>query len=110
MSNTENKQKDGDGSDASTCSAVCKVNAELDHPSNLALEGVTEAVPYSVAKSLADEVTRLRLIFPAILEALGNGAGCSVDSSIEFLELIPKEVSLVILKLNVKGELPPCKE
>ena len=56
----------------------------------------------NAVSTLADEVARLRLIFPAILEALGNGASCSVDSSIEFLECIPKEVSLVILKHKAK--------
>jgi hypothetical protein len=36
--------------------------------------------------------SRLREIFPNILRALGNGACCSQDSSIQFLELIPDEV------------------
>lgn len=42
------------------------------------------------------EVTSLRAIFPKILDALENGAGCSPDCSIEFMQEIPREVELVI--------------
>lgn len=41
-------------------------------------------------------ISDLRSIFPAICEALGNGACCTGDNSIEFLREIPKEVGLVI--------------
>ena len=45
------------------------------------------------------EIAKLRAIFPKILEALESG-GCSADCSIEFLEMIPNEVGLVIRKLK----------
>lgn len=41
-------------------------------------------------------ISELRAIFPAVCEALGNGAYCTGDNSIEFLREIPKEVALVI--------------
>jgi hypothetical protein len=41
------------------------------------------------------ENARLRAIFPKILEALKSG-GCSPDCSVEFMEMIPDEVRLVI--------------
>jgi hypothetical protein len=47
-----------------------------------------------VMAGLRKEIERLRAIFPAILKALGSG-GCTSDASIEFLEMIPTEVSLV---------------
>jgi hypothetical protein len=50
--------------------------------------------------ALAEEVYRLRHIFPKILEALGNGSGCVPDVSIEFLEGIPREVELVVRDLK----------
>jgi hypothetical protein len=40
----------------------------------------------------ATNCSRLRAIFPNILHALGNGACCSRDSSVELFELIPSEV------------------
>jgi DNA repair exonuclease SbcCD ATPase subunit len=42
------------------------------------------------------ENERLRAIFPKILEALGNGAGCTTDVSLEFLEDIPQEIRLFL--------------
>ena len=45
---------------------------------------------------LQKEVLDLRLIFPQILEALGNGAQCTAQCSLEFLQEIPNEVKLYI--------------
>lgn len=42
------------------------------------------------------ELAEVRNLFPAILEALGNGAGCTKDVSLEFLAEIPSEVRLVV--------------
>jgi hypothetical protein len=46
-----------------------------------------------------NEISRLRAIFPKILEELQSGA-CTEDCSIEFLELIPREVRMVMGKLE----------
>jgi len=50
-----------------------------------------------------NEISRLRAIFPKILEELQSGA-CTEDCSIEFLELIPNEVGMVMNKLERKLE------
>ena len=49
--------------------------------------------------SPSSETERLRAIFPKILESLESG-GCSADCSIEFMEMIPNEVGLVVRKLK----------
>lgn len=49
------------------------------------------------------EVEELRKIFPAILDALGNGAWCSETVSLEFLQEIPKEVKMVVEGLQRKN-------
>lgn len=48
-------------------------------------------------RALADQ---LREIFPKILDALGNGSGCTPEVSLEFLQGIPKEVELVVKHLK----------
>ena len=48
------------------------------------------------------ENLRLRAIFPKICQALDNGACCSINSSIEFLELIPKEIERVLVKAGIR--------
>jgi DNA-directed RNA polymerase alpha subunit len=50
--------------------------------------------------NLVTERDSLRLIFPKILEALGNGSGCTPDASIEFLRWIPDEVASVVRRLR----------
>ena len=50
-----------------------------------------------------NEISRLRAIFPKILEELQSGA-CTEDCSIEFLEMIPREVRMVMGKLERKLE------
>lgn len=50
------------------------------------------------------EVEELRKIFPAILEALGNGAWCSETVSLGFLQEIPKEVKGVVEGLKRERE------
>lgn len=49
---------------------------------------------------LKEENTKLRELFPKILDALGNGSGCTRDVSLEFLQGIPKEVELVVKNLK----------
>lgn len=39
--------------------------------------------------------SRLRRTLSNVLLALGNGAACSQDASLEFMEMIPREVELV---------------
>lgn len=41
---------------------------------------------------------RIREIFPKILEALGHGAWCVPEASVEFLENIPAEIKLFVKK------------
>lgn len=50
--------------------------------------------------SLEEENTKLRELFPKILNALGNGSGCKPEVSLEFLQGIPKEVELVVKNLK----------
>ena len=44
--------------------------------------------------------SRLRRTLSNVLLALGNGAACSQHASLEFLEMIPREVALVRQKLE----------
>ena len=52
------------------------------------------------ASSLEEENAKLRELFPKILDALGNGSGCTPEVSLEFLQGIPKEVELVVKNLK----------
>jgi hypothetical protein len=54
--------------------------------------------------SQSSEVVRLRSIFPKILEALQSGA-CSSDCSVEFMEMIPNEVAMVLKKIKRERDL-----
>jgi len=49
------------------------------------------------AKERLDAATcsRLRRTLSNVLLALGNGAACSQDASLEFMEMLPREVELV---------------
>jgi transposase len=49
---------------------------------------------------LERELADLREIFPKVLDALGNGAGCLPSCSVEFMREIPKEVRLVVTGLK----------
>ena len=51
------------------------------------------------ACSLSSEIRRLRALFPEILKNLESGA-CFADCSLEFLEMIPNEVKLVMTRLK----------
>ena len=53
-----------------------------------------------IERQLREDYTRLLAIFPRILTALDNGSGCTTAASIEFLEDIPKEISLCIQKIK----------
>jgi hypothetical protein len=52
--------------------------------------------------ALETELVRLRVLFPAICSALGNGAFCTPDVSIGFLESIPNEVASVVARLRAE--------
>ena len=52
--------------------------------------------------TLETELARLRALFPAICSALGNGAFCTPDVSIGFLESIPNEVASVVARLRAE--------
>lgn len=53
---------------------------------------------------LEKERDEARAIFPEICTAIGNGAACSQDSSLEFLKLIPGEISHHISALKSQLE------
>jgi len=59
----------------------------------------TEEQAQERLREIEQENTRLRAVFPKILEAIGSGA-CSNDSSVEFLERIPDDVALVMRRLT----------
>ena len=66
-----------------------------------------QAVPnefLDFARTLETELARLRALFPAICSALGNGACCTPDVSIGFLESIPNEVASVVARLRADLE------
>lgn len=50
------------------------------------------------------EAEEMRKIFPAILDALGNGACCTETVSLKFLQEIPKEVKMVVGGLKRERE------
>jgi hypothetical protein len=54
-------------------------------------------------EALEAENAALRAIFPKILDALGNGAFCTGNNSLEFLESIPDEVKMHVAILNRKA-------
>ena len=51
---------------------------------------------------LIKERDELRAIFPEICRAIGNGAGCTEQASVEFLREIPKEIAAVIGDLKAR--------
>jgi predicted nucleic acid-binding Zn-ribbon protein len=56
------------------------------------------------ADDLIGENVRLRALFPEILAALRNGAGCTADVSVGFLESVPNEVASVVTRLRTEVE------
>ena len=54
------------------------------------------------ADDLIAENVKLRALFPAICSALGNGAFCTPDVSIGFLEAVPNEVASVVARLRAE--------
>ena len=53
---------------------------------------------------LRKERDQLRAVFPQICAALGNGACCTPDVSIGFIQSIPNEVASVVAKLRAEVE------
>lgn len=54
---------------------------------------------------LRDQHTRVRQIFPKILEPLRNGVQCGDRAPIDFLETIPEEIEKFVSKVNREREL-----
>ena len=61
-----------------------------------------------IADSEAKACAELRAVFPKILAALGNGACCAPDVSVEFIKAIPNEVAGVVAQL--RAEVKESKE
>lgn len=57
-----------------------------------------------IADSEAAATAELRAVFPQILAALGNGACCAPDVSVEFIQSIPNEVAGVVAQLRADVE------
>lgn len=74
------------------------------HPINLSDDGTVETdvhgEPIKNDIPAGDEVAQLRAIFPKILAALGNGACCTTDVSLGFLQEVPGEVETVVKSLR----------
>ena len=66
-----------------------------------AVAAIIEKNAPEIAKANA-ELARLRALFPAICSALGNGAFCTPDVSIGFLESVPNEVASVVARLRAE--------
>ena len=83
---------------------LAAVRAECER---LKADGAATAfVDMSVRASNAEsELARLRALFSSICLALGNGACCTTDVSIGFLEWIPNEVATVVARLRAEVEL-----
>ena len=84
-------------------------DAQLDAPLSYkeAMNAMYDFKTY--ADMFADEIERLekerdelRAIFPEICRAIGNGAGCTEQASVEFLREIPKEIAAVIGDLKAR--------
>ena len=54
---------------------------------------------YDAGRKTEDQ---LRAVFPKICAALGNGAWCAPDVSLEFLQSIPNEVACVVTQLRAE--------
>lgn len=59
--------------------------------------------------ALEDENRRLRAVVSKICEGLPNGAYCSPQCSIEFMEQVPNEVSLVVAWLSAPAAFAPVR-
>ena len=57
-----------------------------------------------IAESEAKATAELRTVFPQICAALGNGAFCTPDVSVEFIKVIPNEVAEVVAQLRAEVE------
>ena len=57
-----------------------------------------------IADSEGKACNQLRAVFPKILAALGNGACCAPDVSVEFIQSIPNEVAGVVAQLRAEVE------
>ena len=91
----------------STPTATPRTDAECIQIYTEDVTGCADAVDYvcaSFARTLETELARLRALFPAICSALGNGACCTPDVSIGFLESIPNEVASVVARLRADLE------
>lgn len=72
--------------------------AELARSKQLVSERTEQANGFEQALIAAQaELARLKAVFPKVLEALGNGSGCTPTASTEFMEWIPDEVRSVIV-------------
>jgi uncharacterized protein YhaN len=78
---------------------VGRVDALIPHETQ-----VTYKEQLKTLFSSSSELARIRSLFPAICKALGNGAFCTSDVSVEFLESIPNEVSCVVTRLRTENE------
>jgi len=63
-----------------------------------------EALTRRVAE-LEGENARLRKVVARVAVNLGNGAYCSTDASIEFMEIVPAEVESVVTGLRARALL-----
>jgi len=78
---------------------VGRVDALIPHETQ-----VTYKEQLKTLFSASSELARIRSLFPAICKALGNGAFCTSDVSVGFLESIPNEVSCVVTRLRTENE------
>jgi len=58
---------------------------------------------------IIDEIERLRNVVSKCAAALGNGASVSPSCSVEFMEEVPKEISLVVAALTARAEAAEAK-
>ena len=58
--------------------------------------------------ALEAECAALRKIISDCATAIGNGSGCSVDASLEFMAGIPVEIEAVMLANTYGWKVRPC--
>jgi hypothetical protein len=78
---------------------VGRVDALIPHETQ-----VTYKEQLKTLFNASSELAHIRSLFPAICKALGNGAFCTSDVSVGFLESIPNEVSCVVTRLRTENE------
>lgn len=97
----------GDGTTSISIGFKCATAAEIvgEEGAQAIAEMLTLSGTYLA--SVVEERDRLRKVVSDCAAALGNGAFISTTCSLEFMEQLPKEISLVVTGLRADLEAKP---